>query len=103
METKLIINDTDLDEFNDIRARLLTYYIGHWYTNIKFENNDNKQELYKLYMWLVDEKPTTELIASDNRFNSIMMILGKFGADDGDEMGSALLFDLKIHLEELMQ
>jgi len=95
MSEEIIFQNDDLDGFEDISVRTLTYYIMTWYQL----NNEHKHSLRHLYIWLITYKPTIEDIIKDNRYRSIMTYLNMFGAETDDYMGAALLEDIRISLE----
>jgi hypothetical protein len=96
----VLLNDSDLDGFDDTRVRNAAYYAAIWYADSRADDVD-RCHLYDLYSWLVEEKPTLESVFQDYRHNYLVYYLDNFGADDGDFMGAADLQDIKLSLDSL--
>lgn len=90
--------DSDLDGFEDTRVRTVAYYTAMWYSDSKTDNID-RCHLYNLYRWLIEEKPTLEVIFQDYRHHLLIYYLDNFDAENGDFMGSADLQDIKLELK----
>jgi hypothetical protein len=85
--------DNDLAEIGCCRVRNLVYYIWFWHRN---ENKESeKEKLYKIYRYLVDNKLEIQDLFDNN---DILNILDTYKADEGDYQGAALLFDIKMTL-----
>ena len=97
---KVLLKDSDLDDFDDIRVRTLAYYAAMWYADDNADNVD-KCHLSDLYFWLVEHKPSLESVFEDVRCRSVMYYLNTFGAEIGDFMGAANLQDIKLELEKM--
>jgi len=75
-----------------IRVRILIYYIGFWH---------EKDKLYKIYRYLVDNKPhIQDIFYDENNYNDILKALDTYKEDDGDFQGAAMLYDIKSTLIE---
>jgi hypothetical protein len=96
----ILLNDSDLDGFDDTRVRTAAYYAARWYADIKADNID-RCHLYDLYHWLIEQKPSLELVFQDYRHRWLIYYLDNFGAENGDFMGAADLQDIKLALESL--
>ena len=91
--------EKDLENTECIRVRVLIYYIGFWYE--KETRQTEKNKLYKIYRYLVDNKPDIQDIFYDeNNYNDILKILDTYKEDDGDFQGSVMLYDVKATLTE---
>lgn len=91
--------EKDLKNTECIRVRVLIYYIGFWYE--KETRQIEKNKLYKIYRYLVDNKPNIQDIFYDeNNYNNIIKILDTYKEDDGDFQGNAMLYDVKATLIE---
>ena len=89
--------DKDLDDLVCCRVRTLAYHIGIWYET---ENKLlEKDKLYKIYRYLVDNKPEIQDLFNDkNNYDNILRILDTYSADDGDFQSGIMLFDIKTTL-----
>jgi hypothetical protein len=91
--------EKDLNNIECIRVHILIYYIYFWHE--KETREIEKIKLYKIYRYLVDNKPKIEDIFYDeNNYNDILKILDTYKADDYDFQGSAMLYDVKATLIE---
>lgn len=99
-ELHTLIKDVDLEDFDDVRVTTLAYYAAKWYNDNKADNVD-KCHLYDLYSWLVEQKPSLELVFHDSRCSFINYYLNYCGAEEGDFVGAADLQNIKLELERL--
>lgn len=91
--------EKDLQNTECVRTRVLIYYIGFWYKNETRQIEKNK--LYKIYRYLVDNKPEIQDIFYDeNNYNDILQILDTYKEDDDDFQGGLILYDVKATLIE---
>lgn len=96
METQLLnFNNDDLNNFEDEEVRNFLFYIKYWYKT----ENEYKDILFNLYCWISKTKPTIERIRKDkSRLKQINLMLEKFTAEKGDDMGGLSLYDFKEKL-----
>lgn len=91
--------EKELENIKCVRVRVLTYYISFWYE--KETKQTEKNKLYKLYSYLVNNKPNIEDIFYDeNNYNDILKILDIYTEEDDDFQGAARLYDIKVTLIE---
>jgi hypothetical protein len=91
--------DIDIEQIECFRVRILIYYIGFWHK--KETRQMEKEKLYKIYRYLVDNKPNIQDIFYDeNNCNNILKALDTYKEDDGDFQGAAMLYDIKSTLIE---
>jgi hypothetical protein len=91
--------EKDLEHTDCFRVRILIYYICFWHE--KETRQMEKNELYKIYRYLVDNKPDIQDIFYDeNNYNNILKILNTYKEDDGDFQGALMLYDIKATLIE---
>jgi len=84
--------------FEDVRVRLLSYYVSTWHN----DNNTGKMDKYKLsnlFFWIISKKPTLEELFKCEYYHCIIYCLEKFGAKEGDAMGAIGLEDIRMRLE----
>jgi len=91
--------DVDIDGFEDMRIRTLAYYISLWKSTCNYEN---RNELCDIYTWLITIKPSMEIVATNKHCPRILYYICKFGQNT-DNMGYALLLDIKWELQRQMQ
>jgi hypothetical protein len=91
--------EKDMEQTECIRVRVLIYYVGIWHE--KETRQIEKNKLYKIYRYLVDNKQDIQNIFYDeNNYNDILKILDTYKEDDGDFQGGAILYDIKSSLIE---
>jgi hypothetical protein len=86
--------------FEDVRIRLLTYYVSMWHNDSNTEKMD-KYKLSELYFWLVGKKPSLEEVFKSDYCDYVMYCLKNFGAEEGDYMGAADIQDIEICLQDM--
>lgn len=80
--------------FEDTRVRILVYYVAAWHSD-----NVAQCFLHVIYAWLVERKPSIEMV--DARCRLIIYYISTFGAQECDTMGAADLIDVKWELRKL--
>ncbi len=92
--TVVLFNGDELKYYNDIRVRLLVYYISLSCNKYKYDTNEYNN-LIKIYNYLKNTNLTMKNIFNSEHHRLIMYYLNKLELDNNDNLGNLILNDIK--------